>query len=209
MTGERRCLPGGQLCRGNAEELLRGGFDPVGPVTEVHLVEVALQDLLLGQLAFQRHREGDLGQLALDRDVIAHLALGQLLGDGGPALGDAAVLHRDEQRPAEALDVVALVLPEATVLCGDDRVLHVGGDLVQRQDRPVDLVVQHGEDGAVGGVDGGGLVQTCQLDVRRHLHPEADAVGHAGGCRCQQEGGDPAEDQEPGGEAEEQPRGAQ
>ncbi len=164
-----------------AEVGVRRRLHAVAALSEVHGVEIPFHDLLLVVLLLQLQRAEDLGQLALDRDlVLAGQVLDELLGDGGAA---GAGLHAGEhlhEGTGGAVPVHALVLVEALVLDGDQRLLHIFGDLVDI--RPDALVVAH--QGLellplAGGVlvpDGAGLGELVVL--QRQVHVRGQEVLH-------------------------------
>ncbi|CVN01797.1 Uncharacterised protein [Streptococcus pneumoniae] len=168
-AGQRGGLPALQVGGGLAEHVLRGGLDPVGAAGEQHDVEVALEDLVLRHLLLDG--DGELDLLDLVRDVLGagegeagvaadllHVhqhVVHELLGEGGGALRGVGggVVHGSAD---EAARVHAVVIVEALVLDGHDRVLHVLRDLVQR-DRGAVLLVEDGD-----------LLTVLREDARRH-----------------------------------------
>ena len=127
---QERGLGQGEVGDGLSEVRLGGGADAVGAVTEVGRVQVAEEDLVLGQLPFEPGGDQGLPQLAGHVALTGRVGvLDVLLGDGRAALDDLALLEVDQRGPDQALGVDALVLPEALVLDGDDRVLHHLGDV--------------------------------------------------------------------------------
>jgi hypothetical protein len=130
QPGEHRALRERQLADGLVVVDLRSGAEAVGALSEVDLVEIQLQDLVLGQAVLDLEREQRLVQLSRERlfrgekEVARHLH-----GDRARALAAAS---RDDVRVRRAhhADVVDPgVLVEALVLDRDDGVLQVGGDL--------------------------------------------------------------------------------
>ena len=148
-----------ELLGTRGEEVSRRRLDAIGTAAvaaaaEVGDVEVALEDLVLGQLVLDARRQPKLAQLA---DVAIGPRAGDgcvplvwrlrlveedefdvLLSQGGAATGGTALVAGDvagievtEQRPCSSLHVYGAVLVEAVVLDGEDRVLHHRGDLVQ------------------------------------------------------------------------------
>ena len=103
-----------------AEVVVGRRADAVGAVAQPDLVEIELEDLLLGQGLLEPGGEDRLLQLAADRDlVVQEDVLGHLLGDGRAALGPAALQDVEdvlEHRPADAADVDAAMLEEVVVL---------------------------------------------------------------------------------------------
>src|SRR3546814_11910432 len=70
-----------------AEEAAARRVDAIGPAAEIDAVQIQLQDLLLAELAFHRHGEDDLAELAGEfARVREEDVAGKLLRDGGRAL---------------------------------------------------------------------------------------------------------------------------
>ncbi len=166
-AGEHRGLGDVQVLRVDAEVRLRGVLHAEGSVPERHEVQVAGEDLVLGQLVVERQRHPDLPDLArgrrLDRgaafgvglgDHVQQVVLHVLLVDRGRALLDLPAGGVGEEGADGALPVDTLVFGEALVLDGDDGELHLVGDLVARHLEPA-LVVEPG-DGCARGVGHGG-----------------------------------------------------
>ena len=99
-AGEGGCLDEGQRAGGLGEVAPRRRLDTVGAGTEIGDVEIALEDLVFAELAFEGERVAHLLQLAGHaacpgggglvgggRTVDEHV-LDVLLGEGGAALGD-------------------------------------------------------------------------------------------------------------------------
>ena len=76
-----------QFGRRMAEELPAGAVDAIGAATEIDLVEIELEDLLLREFPLERHRQDRLARLAIDRAVVVEEDVArELLADGrGPA----------------------------------------------------------------------------------------------------------------------------
>ena len=136
-----------------------GRLDPVGPTTEVDGVEVVLQDLVLGLLVVDLHRDDQLAELALQRLLLGQVVvLDVLLGDRRAALHPLPA-QRAPGAPRQPGDRDPLVLVEGPVLGGQHGLLHVLGHLVQRHGLPVEPAGEPGhlrlavgvvEDGALG-----------------------------------------------------------
>ncbi len=173
-AGQCGCLDHAHLVGPVAEVTARRGLHPVRAGAEVRDVQVAVEDLVLGEFALQLHGVPDLLQFAgrgaleggLDLLLVAgsgHQHVADVLhGQSGRALLDRAAGRVLQLGPDEALDVDAVVLVEALVLDAHDGALHVGADLVQRH---LDAV----------------LVEQCR-------HPVAVGVEHVG-ARRQRRGG--------------------
>jgi hypothetical protein len=161
QAGQQRRLLQRQVLRLLAEVDLARGVDAVGAVAERRDVQVVLEDLQFRHVRFEGERKPDLAELARVgllgrgdhlgrarrrvRDLLPHV----LHGEGRSALGRRALLVRHEG-PHDALQVDALVVEEALVLRGEDRVLH---DLrhVGERDVVAVLVVERGEERLVVG----------------------------------------------------------
>ena len=137
---------------------LRGRGDAIGAHAEIDLVEIELEDLLLGEGALDADGEDRLLQLALDRLVAGEQeVLGDLLGDGRGADRAPArlqVAHIGDHGADDALHVEAAVLVEILVLGGDEGIDDAGRD---GGDRHVDapLAREFRDQRAVIGVDAG------------------------------------------------------
>ena len=132
--GQRRRLGHVEVADRLAEVALGGGLDAVGAVAEVDLVEVELEDLVLGVLLLDLAGDLGLAELPAERLVAPADVLGpdvprQLHRDGREPLGhphlEQVALDRAEH--PEPVDPVVLV--EALVLGGDERRLDVPGDI--------------------------------------------------------------------------------
>ena len=170
QAGQHRRLGDIELAQGLAEIRLARRGETVGTLTEVDLVHVELEDLLLRQLGLDLQREQRLVDLA---NVV-------LLGRQIEVARD---LHRDrrcalaaraaevgQSRAQHALVVDAAVLVEARVFDRDHRVLHQLGDLRDRRE-VAPLLAVFAEQHTVG-----------RDDAHRQLGPvvgEAADVGQA------------------------------
>ena len=117
---------GGRELIGLFAEVNPGGIgDAIGAGSQVHVVEVLLQDLLFAELALELHRQGRFFQLARDGAVLTqkHRA-SQLLGDGAGPLAHGTFLQVGHQGPRHAPGVDAVVVVEATVFRCDESLLH-------------------------------------------------------------------------------------
>ncbi len=82
-----------------AEEFARGGIDPIGAAAKIDLVEIELEDLLLGEFGLQRDRQHRLAQLAVDGAVGVEKHIARELLSDGRGRGDAGVVaDRNPQR---------------------------------------------------------------------------------------------------------------
>ena len=79
------------VARRLVEVVARRRVHAEGAAAHIGAVEIELEDLVLGQPRFQPQREKRLLDLAVERALVAQeQVLGELLGDGGAALHDAA-----------------------------------------------------------------------------------------------------------------------
>jgi hypothetical protein len=102
---------------------------------EVDLVEVHLEQPVLGIAALELHRQHRLLELPVEALVGREEEhLGELLGDGAAALDDAPVAEVLVDRARHAHGVHAPVGVEARVLGGDHRVLQRLGNLGERHE---------------------------------------------------------------------------
>jgi hypothetical protein len=166
QAGEQGRLGERQLGRLLGEVALTGRRDTVRAGAEVGDVQVAAEDLLLGELLLERDRVPHLLELAAGGVLGGLLALPR--GEAGIGLEDVPdVLHRQrrgalldlaaaavgDERADHAAHVDAAVLEEAGVLGRHDRLAHDRRHLVERHVLAVD-VVEAGDQGlAVVGVE--------------------------------------------------------
>ena len=117
--------PQAERCRriGREEEAACGRFHAVRALSEVHGVEVLLEDLSLRVLVVQAVGEDELLHLPLQITLVAkNPVLDQLLCDRRAALADLAAREVLDERTRHAADVDARVRPERLVLGRDHRV---------------------------------------------------------------------------------------
>ena len=137
QAGDDRRLGQVQALCGMAEEFAAGGVDAIGPATEIDLVEIEFQDLLLGEFALQRHRQHHLADLAAPAIAVVEEDVARnLLGDGRrplPAPAAAAPFQRDPGRACHADRIDAGVHVETAILGRHHRIDHDRGDLVIAQ----------------------------------------------------------------------------
>ena len=157
-AGEKRRLGQRQRARGAGEVRARGGLRPVRQIAVEDRVEVGREDLLLRPGVVELHRETRLGHLALDRSLVGDVEVAdELLGDGRPALDDAACPDVTPQRARDALGVEPAVVVETAVLDRDGRPAEPRRHLAQRHHLAVPLRGDHAEERAIGRVDEGVL----------------------------------------------------
>ncbi len=196
QRGEVGRLRDGELVDALVEISERGGGDAVGAHAEIDLVEVEFEDLVLGIGALDLERQQRLADLAREGHLVAQEeVLGDLLGDGGGALGMAAgavVLHVIEGGARDAGEIEAAVLVEVLVLGRHEGVLDEVRHRLDRDIEPAFLGV-FGEQRAVGRVHARHHRRLVVLQLRivrqvlgkmphhagnaRHAHHEQDGAG--------------------------------
>lgn len=131
------------MCRRGAKIGARCGFDAEGAVAVGHDVEVAGEDLVFGEVVVQLAGHLHLAEFACVaclhgggsfllgvRVDQVHVVLHVLLVERGCTPADAAGKHVGGHRAKRPGPVHAVVVVEASILDGYDRVLHRLGDLV-------------------------------------------------------------------------------
>ncbi len=173
-----------------AEIVIRRGRRAEGAAAHIGPVEVELQDLVLGQVAFEPEGQERLVDLALERALVRQeQVLGELLGQRGAALDVAAAarVHGDGAERPDRVDAPMLV--EAPVLGRDQRLDENVGKFVDAQ-RIVVLDAAPPDLGAVAVEEGHGEVRRLEpvlagrvegrLGERQHHHaagePERDRL---------------------------------
>ena len=142
-----------QLLERLGEVGLRRGGDAVGVLAEEDLVEVELEDLVLGERVLEPGGEDDLLDLALagavaGQEEVLHHLLGDRRGAAQPLAGGGGVVERGD----DAARVEAVVVVEVLVLGGDEGLPDAFGDLVDgREDAPLAGELVH--ELALAGVD--------------------------------------------------------
>ncbi len=122
-----------ELRRVLAEVPARGRFHSVQSLAEVHLVQIRLEDLGLGELPLDPQRENRLPQLASDGLLAREEAQPrELLRDRRPALRALAGAHVGDDRATDPPAVEARVLVEALVLHGEHSLHEQGRNLIER-----------------------------------------------------------------------------
>ncbi len=163
---QRGRLAQGQLVQRLAVVELRRRRHAVGAVAEETLVEVQLQDLVLGEHPLDAHGQHHLGQLAGVAVLVAQEELARhLLGDGAAA-GHATVLgQRLPDRTRDAGRVDAAMFVEVRVLRGHERALDVDRHLAD-VDRVAAGLAKDSDQAAVIGID---VHRLLQLHVAQRL----------------------------------------
>ena len=176
----------GQTQFGNvfAEIGLRRGLNAPTALAEVNSVEIPFDDLAFVVFLFQLKRAEDLGQLALNGDlVLARQVLDQLLRDRRTAIGIGHTGEHLDKSAGRTVPVNALVLVKALVLDRDESLFHIPGDLVVINP---DAFFRAGERnkllpaaGRVGIPDRTGLAELIVLerDVKRGGQAAFDVIG--------------------------------
>ena len=183
--GDAGALAQGELVEILAEVVLGRDLHAVVCAAQVDHVQVGLQDLLLRQLLL--HLQGQIGLLHLALVVLVGVEqrqLDQLAGDGGRAL-QAAARQVVEHRARHALDVHAVVLPEARVLDGDDRVDQLLRNLLVVHVDAVLGALELGNEVAVLVVDEGGeglRADLLDVQLRAGVHPGLRHAAHQACC---------------------------
>jgi hypothetical protein len=181
VAASGRRLGQAQLVERLAEVVLGRRRHAVGAVAEEDLVEVQLEDLVLGQLALHLQRQQHLHHLAAVAVFGAEVeVLRDLLGDGAAA-GHARVVGGGQQpdRAADAAEIQALVLVEARVLDGDEGLLDVQRDLLDL-DRVAARLAELCDEHAVARIDAQGHLQG---DMPQLLHVGRRGRSASRGCR--------------------------
>ena len=135
QSGEHCRFADVDLARRLAEITQRRLLDAVGAGTEIDPVQIQFENLRLGEFALQPERQHHLLQLAGDGTLLSQKEIfGQLLRDGGAALGHAAVQNVGDQSACDAERIDAVMLVEAPILDGDEGPRNVIRQFLQRQD---------------------------------------------------------------------------
>ena len=152
---EHRGLGDGHVPQRLAEVDLRRGGEAVGALAEEDLVDVELEDLVLGQVGLDLPGEQDLAQLAGDRLLAGQEEVaGDLHGDGaGPLLGAGREVGERGARDAQIVDTAVLV--ETFVFCGQNGLFHDIRDFADGDDG-APFLSEFAEKVAFGGNDAQG-----------------------------------------------------
>ena len=166
----------GQVDSVLVEIILGGRLHAVDLGAQVDLVEIIVEDLVLGIVLFEFHGQQGLLDLAGQGlfPFVYHV-LDQLHGKGGGALGKGQGMVGDgifqvhHQGPGDAAHIHAVVLVKADVLRGDDRVLQALRYFVQLHYNALFAGVQRGQARSlfVQDVAGLGGLQILHADVRQ------------------------------------------
>ena len=165
-AGEQRALLEVQVLGRLVEVEPRRGADPVDVVREEDLIQVELEDLVLGVVLLDPLGEGQLLELPGDRLVVRiglERVLHELLRDRRAALDDAAGADVRDRRADQREDVDRAMVIEPGVLRREHRLLRPRADLVQRHDLAVVQIDVREHGLAVGRVDRRALRQVRDL----------------------------------------------
>src|SRR5262249_4787864 len=133
QAGNERGFRQRHRARRLSKQMLGHRLDAIHAGAQIDAVQIKLEDLFLGELRLDEDRETGLFELAdVALDVGQKQRAGELLGQCAAALGAAAVTKIARQRAAEPDRIDARMVVEPAILDGDDRVLKVGRDLVER-----------------------------------------------------------------------------
>ena len=147
-----------QVLRRFAKIAARRHLDAPGAAAEIDGIDIELEDVVLAQRAFQPRRHDHLADFALIGDVVADQeVLHHLLGDGRAALRAAGFGKIADEGADDAALVDAVMLIEAPVLGGDERLLHEIGNVGERH-----------PDAAVAGLEHVGIVIALAVEHRAH-----------------------------------------
>ncbi len=120
-AGQHRSLPYADVAGRDAEIVSCGGVEAMVAVAEKHLVDVQLEDVVLGVPPVQAKGQGGFVDLSVEGAVVAgEPQLDELLGDGRAAFSNLPGLQVDPRGAGDAEEVDAGVIVEADVLgCQD------------------------------------------------------------------------------------------
>jgi len=173
-------LFGMQLVQAPLEVELAGQTEavdgPVAVLTQVDLVEIGLQDLVLLVAPFQQQGHDGLVELAPQGPILGEeVVLHQLLGKRAATLHRASGAQVGPGGAGDGGEVQAVVLVELAVLHGDQRADQQGRHLVQTHQDPVLAVarVDVGDQGRLQAHQGGGA---AGLQFRHGGHPAVTQV---------------------------------
>ena len=138
-----------------AEVRSRSLLDSVCPVSEVDRVQVRREDAVLAPPLLELPRERRLPDLARECSLVSDVrVLDELLRDRGTAFDDRLLADIGPERAGHPAHVDALVVEEALILDGDDRLAHDRCDVLGRHEHPVLVTSQNSEHPfSVRGVD--------------------------------------------------------
>ena len=132
QSGDDRGLRNAQFAPGVAEEFSTRAVDAICAAAEIDLVQIELEDLLLRELPFKRHRQHRLPRLAVNGAVGGQEQVARkLLRNGGSAADTRASAHEAFNYRACGSDRVDTEMRmEPLVLDRDHRIAHVFRDFI-------------------------------------------------------------------------------
>ena len=120
------------------QQLLRHRLDTVDARAEIHAVQVQLEDLFLAEEDLEQHRQHRFLHLAtVGANVGEEQRARELLRERAPTLPAADGLEVVEGRARQRDRIDAGMPVEPVVFDGNDRVLDVGGDAIERHILPL------------------------------------------------------------------------
>ena len=175
QAGEHGAFGQREVLRRFAEIAARRHLDAPGAAAEIDGIDIELENVVLAERAFQPRRHDHLADFSLVSDVVADQeVLHHLLRDGRAALRPAGFRKIADEGADDAVLVDAVMLIEAPVLGGDERLLHEIGHVGERH-----------PDAAVAGLEHVGIVIALAVEHRAHagqlLALEPRRVGQIGG----------------------------
>ena len=191
--GEHRGFGDIQLLRVLAEIDLRRRLHAVRPRAQVDLVQVQLEDRVLGKVALDLDRDARFLKLTRERllaaDLLGEDVAGQLHRDGREPLRETERKHVGLDGAEDAPEVDPVVVVEALVLGGDERLAH-GQRYFAERDHRAPLGPELADQPSVGRVDLGRLHLDVAAGARgieardagamlARAHPRPRAVGEA------------------------------
>ena len=184
------------------EVVERRGRHAVVAEPEIDLVEIELEDLLLGVGLLDPQRQQGFADLAAEAPLVGQEeVLGHLLGDGRGALGALAALDQHAHGAQDALGIHAVMRVEILVLRRDEGLLHQGRNGGRGQVEP-SLAGIFGQQAAIARLHAGqhGRLVFLELGVVRQILLEFPHRHgrHAGDDDEHQRAGGEQETKEPG-----------
>src|SRR4029453_4040881 len=117
QAGDNRRFPQAQMLGAMAKEGPAGGIDAIGTTAEIDAVQIELEDLILGEFAFQGEGKDAFLPLSAERPAVGQEDVArQLLSDGRPALPPGSCLDPDLERARHADRIDADMAGETLVL---------------------------------------------------------------------------------------------
>ena len=122
-----------KILGGFAEITARRHFDAPGTAAEIGGIEIEFENFVLAQRAFEPRRHDHFANFALIGDVLAHQQVfHHLLCNGRSALRPPRVGEIADKGADDAALVDTMMLIEAAVFSGDERLLHRLGNVSER-----------------------------------------------------------------------------